>query len=82
VQPLVAMLLQGVLPKHSLAFSDPPIPGDLRDALTHCHPERSARERARESKDPGAAVGDHADSGSSTETFSCLFDPPYFFLVD
>jgi hypothetical protein len=23
---------------------------------------------ARESKDPGAAVGDHADSGSSTET--------------
>jgi hypothetical protein len=33
-----------------------------------CHPERGARERARESKDPGAAGCDHADSGSSPQT--------------
>lgn len=47
--------------------------GDLRDAPALCRPERSARERARESKDPGAALGDHAASGSSTETFFLLF---------
>ena len=34
-----------------------------------CHPERCARERARESKDPEGASCNHAASGSSTETF-------------
>jgi len=79
VQPLVTMPIQGVLPKHFLVFFHHSITrdvGDFRDALTHCHPERSARERARESKDPGAAVGDHADSGSSTETFFLLIRSP------
>src|SRR5258708_2308853 len=33
---------------------------------TTCHPERCTRERARESKNPGAAGCDQADSGSST----------------
>lgn len=46
--------------------------GNLATALTLCHPERSARERARESKDPGAAVGDDVDAGNSTETLFCF----------
>lgn len=33
-----------------------------------CHPERCARERARESKDPEGAGCHHAASGSSTDT--------------
>jgi hypothetical protein len=40
-------------------------------SMAVCHPERCAREGAREPKDPGAAGSDHADSGSSTETVSC-----------
>jgi hypothetical protein len=33
-----------------------------------CRPERSARERARKSKDPGAAACDYAATGSFNET--------------
>jgi hypothetical protein len=53
----------------------------LRDALIFCHPERRARERARESKDPGAAIGDHADSGSSTETLFLFSDHRFLIRV-
>jgi hypothetical protein len=77
VQPLVTMLIQGVLPKHFSCFFPRHLitrhVGDLRDALSLCHPERRARDRARESKDPVTAVGDRADSGSSTETLFLLF---------
>jgi len=47
------------------------------DSLTDCHPERSARECAHESKDPEDAGCNHATSGSSNETSFLIFYWPY-----
>ena len=41
-----------------------------RETISHCHPERGARERARESKDPGAVSSAIAASRRSPQTVS------------